>query len=148
MAKVALIVASHGLFAQEAIKSAEMIIGHTQENIGVVSVTEGKAFETCLSELQTLYQTLDTTEGCLIFTDIYGGTPANIATYLAIEHMESVQVFSGLNLPVLLEILLDQTSSLEELTEKIEQIHGESLANISEKLKGTVNEDVNQVDSY
>lgn len=148
MARPALIVASHGLFAQEAIKSAEMIIGHLQENVGVISVTEGKAFETCLSEIQKLYEDLDTTAGCLIFTDIYGGTPANVATYVAIEHMDNVQVFSGLNLPALLEILLDQTSDLQALEAKIESIHGDCLVNVSKKLKGTVKEDVNQMDSY
>ena len=148
MARCALIVASHGLFAQEAVKSAEMIIGHKQENVGVISVTEGKDFDTCLAEIQDLYQTLDKTDGTLILTDIYGGTPANVATYLAIEHMAEVRVFSGLNLPLLLEILLDAVSDLFELETKIETIQKDTLVNVSEKLKGQVREDVNQMDSY
>lgn len=148
MAKTAIILASHGLFAQEAKKSAEMIIGHEQENVAVLSVTEGKDYNTCLDEIHALYDQLDTKEGCLIITDIYGGTPANVSTYLAIEHPEDVVVFSGLNLPLLLEVLLDAVSDLKELEIKIESIYADTLVNISKKLKGMVNDNGNQVDSY
>lgn len=147
MAKQALILASHGEFAKAARETMEMIIGHQQENIGTVLVTEGKVYEDALEEIKALYETLDTTEGCMILTDIYGGTPANVATYLAIEHMDNIRVFSGLNVPLLLEVVLDQTSSLTEMEEKIESIHKDTLVNITKKLKG-MNENGNQVDTY
>ena len=147
MAKQALILASHGEFAKAARETMEMIIGHEQENIGTVLVTEGKVYEDALEEIKALYETLDTTEGCIVLTDIYGGTPANVATYLAIEHMDDIRVFSGLNVPLLLEVVLDQTSSLTEMEEKIELIHKDTLVNITKKLKG-MNENGNQVDTY
>lgn len=147
MAKQALILASHGEFAKAARETMEMIIGHEQENIGTVLVTEGKVYEDALEEIKVLYETLDTTEGCIVLTDIYGGTPANVATYLAIEHMDDIRVFSGLNVPLLLEVVLDQTSSLTEMEEKIESIHKDTLVNITRKLKG-MNENGNQVDTY
>lgn len=147
MAKQALILASHGEFAKAAKETMEMIIGHKQENIGTVLVTEGKVYETALEEIKTLFQALDTSEGCIILTDIYGGTPANVATYLAIEHMDEIRVFSGLNIPLLLEVVLDQTSSLTEMEEKIEAIHKDTLVNVSKKLKG-MNNHGNQVDTY
>lgn len=147
MARPSLILASHGFFAKEALASAEMIIGHTQKNIGVLAVTEGKDYDTSLEEIQTLYESLDTSEGCLIFTDIYGGTPANVATYLAIEHPDNICVFSGLNLPMLLEVILDGASSLQELETKVEGIHADTLVNVTKKLKGVI-DNGNQVDSY
>lgn len=147
MAKQALILASHGEFAKAARETMEMIIGHEQENIGTVLVTEGKVYEDALEEIKALYETLDTTAGCIVLTDIYGGTPANVATYLAIEHMDDIRVFSGLNVPLLLEVVLDQTSSLTEMEEKIESIHRDTLVNITKKLKG-MNENGNQVDTY
>lgn len=147
MAKQALILASHGEFAKAARETMEMIIGHKQENIGTVLVTEGKVYEDALEEIKALYETLDTTEGCIVLTDIYGGTPANVATYLAIEHMDDIRVFSGLNVPLLLEVVLEQTSSLTEMEEKIESIHKDTLVNITKKLKG-MNENGNQVDTY
>ncbi len=146
MAKCGVILASHGYFAKEALASAEMIIGHTQKNVGIVSVTEGKDFATCLEELHEVKKQLNCQDGCLLLVDIYGGTPANIATYLAIEDA-GVQVFSGLNLVMLLEVLLDQASSLNELSAKIEAMSSDFVTNISEKLRG-VNENGNQVDSY
>lgn len=146
MAVPALILASHGFFAQEALKSAEMIIAHEQANVGVLSVTPGKDYDTCLEEIHTLFEQLNTTAGCLILTDIYGGTPANVSTYLAIEHSD-VCVFSGLNLPLLLEVLLDGASSLSELESKIESIHADTLVNVSKKLKEN-NDNGNQMGSY
>lgn len=146
MALPAMILASHGYFAQEALKSAEMIIGHTQSNVAIISVTPDKDYDTCLAEIQQVYTTLDKAAGCLIITDIYGGTPANIATYVAIEH-DDVCVFSGLNLPLLLELLLDNQATLTEVESKIENIHVDTLVNITKKLKGA-KEDGNQVDSY
>lgn len=146
MAVPALILASHGFFAQEALRSAEMIIAHEQANVGVISVTPGKDYDTCLEEIHELYDELDTKDGCLILTDIYGGTPANVATYLAIEH-SNICVFSGLNIPLLLEVLLDGYSDLNGLETKIESIHKDTLVNVSKKLKGA-NNNGNQMGSY
>lgn len=147
MAKQALILASHGQFAQAARETMEMIIGHKQDNIGTLLVVEGKDYDTALAEIQALYEHLDTQEGCIILTDIYGGTPANVATYLAIEHGENIRVFSGLNIPLLLEVVLDQTSDLQEMETKIETVQKDALINISAKLKG-MSENGNQMDSY
>jgi PTS system mannose-specific IIA component len=148
MSRPALILASHGIFAQEALNSAAMILRGKPDNVGVLSVTEGKSYEQALAEMHELYQQLDTSAGCLIFTDIYGGTPANTATYLNVEHPDGIRVFSGLNLPLLLEILLDQNSSLEQLAEKIRQLHPQSLVDVTAKLQEKENEDGDSLDSY
>jgi len=145
--EVAVILTSHGLFAQEALNSAQMIAGYEFENCGVVSVTEGKDYATCLAELQALYSSLNTEAGVLVLCDIYGGTPANISTYLAIEHPE-VMVYTGFNLPILLEVLLTrQGSSIEEISAKVEEVHSLSLTNIREALKGDGG-DGDQMDTY
>ena len=101
---ISIIVASHGLFAQEALKTAEMILGVPQENTAIVSVTAGRTSDECLAELTDIHnQQSEKTEGTLILVDIFGGTPANIATYLTLTN-ENVQVYSGLNIPMLLEL--------------------------------------------
>lgn len=147
MARQALILASHGQFAQAAKETMEMIIGHPQTNIATLLVTEGKDYDSALAEIKACYEALDTSAGCIILTDIYGGTPANVATYLAIEHRDNICVFSGLNIPLLLEVVLDQSSTLAEMETKIEEVQQNVLVNITAKLKG-MNENGNQVDSY
>ena len=147
MSDIAVIITSHGYFAKEALASVEMITGYKQENCAVVSISEGKDYADCLAEIKVAYASLDTSAGTLILCDIYGGTPANISTYLAIEN-SNIIIYSGFNLPILLEILLTKSNmNLTEISEKIEKIHKFSLTNITEKLKGSI-QDGNQMDSY
>lgn len=143
-----IIVSSHGLFAQEALKTAEMILGVPQKNASVVSVTTGRTSDECLQELTQVYnEHKEGTEGTLILVDIYGGTPANIATYLTLT-TEGVQVYSGLNIPMLLELFLSNPATLDEAKQIVETAHGVSLVDITSKAKEGMEEDGNSVDSY
>lgn len=145
--KQALILASHGLMARETLNSARMIVQSTPENCGVVSVTEGKSYDAALEEMERLYEELDTSAGCLILTDIYGGTPANVATYLAMTR-EDILLYSGLNLPLVLELILSDHATLEELRQAIEELRPSLLVNVSEKIDEMEEDNGDQVDSY
>lgn len=142
MNKLAIIVSSHGYFAQEALRSAEMIIGK-QENVGVVSITPDKDMISALTELQEVYAQLDTRQGTLILTDIIGGTPSNICGNLMMSN-ENILLYSGFNLPILLEVLLNRQLSLTEMQKKIEDTYQQSLYNLNEVMKGSDEDD--QVD--
>jgi PTS system ascorbate-specific IIA component len=63
-----------------------------------------------------LVESLDEGDGVLVFTDIYGSTPSNIAYSLA--KSGQVNVVSGLNLPMLIRTLNYQDLDLKSLTEK------------------------------
>jgi len=145
MTNTSIILASHGYFAQEALKSVEMIIGYPQEDTHVVSVSAEKDYDTCLNELRNIYNNLNHDNGVLILTDIYGGTPSKIATHLALEN-ENILVYSGFNLPILLEIMFQRHLDLTELSQLIESVYGSSLINITSRIKEINNG--NQVDSY
>lgn len=143
-----IIVASHGLFAQEALKTAEMILGVPQTNAAVISVTEGRTADECLAELNQVYtEKKGESEGTLVLVDIYGGTPANIATYLTLT-AEDVQVYSGLNIPILLELFLSKPATLVEAKQIVENVHGVSLVDITAKAKEGMDEDGDSMDSY
>lgn len=145
MSRYSIILASHGYYAQEALKSVEMIIGYPQEECYVVSVSAEKDYDTCLDELRNIYNNLNHENGVLILTDIYGGTPSKIATHLALEH-ENVLVYSGFNLPILLELMFQRNLDLNELSQLIETVYNSSLINITKRIKEINNG--NQVDSY
>lgn len=143
-----IILASHGLFAQEALKSAEMIIGLPQKNVVVLSVTKGKTYEESLDEIQTKLKALNEKNAeTLILVDIFGGTPANVSTYLTLTN-ENVLVYSGLNMPVLLELCLSNPENLVEAKKIIERTYPQALVNITEKAKEGEKQNANQVDSY
>ncbi|OCN04886.1 hypothetical protein A4S06_09880 [Erysipelotrichaceae bacterium MTC7] len=145
--EIHIIVSSHGLFAQEARNTAEMIIGHKQENVDVVSVTEGRSFDECLEEMSAkVDSSKEKYEGTLILTDIFGGTPSNIASHMVLIK-ENVQVYSGLSIPILLELLLTKPQTLAEAKTVVENAYANSLTDITKGLK-EVNENANCIDSY
>lgn len=67
-------------------------------------------------QARKLVERLDDGDGVLVFTDIYGSTPSNIAYSLA--ESGRVNIISGLNLPMLIRALNYQDLDLKALTEK------------------------------
>lgn len=69
-----------------------------------------------IERASNLINRLDQGHGVLVFTDMYGSTPSNIAYKLA--RKGRVNVISGINLPMLIRTLNYQTMDLDALTEK------------------------------
>ncbi|HFR3455481.1 TPA: PTS sugar transporter subunit IIA, partial [Streptococcus suis] len=109
---VALLLMSHGNFAKAAIDSAELIVGKQTnfETLGVYTVDD---VEVLKEEMFQKISSLDTTKGLVVLTDIIGGTPINLASQLLSQ--EKVVVVSGLNLPMLLEVLMNRGQQIESL---------------------------------
>ena len=112
--RVGVIVASHGEFARAALGSVEMVA------------------ETFEAEFAQAYAELKS-ECDLIVTicDIHGGTPFNVISRSILKGMDMV-AFTGLSLPVLIELLLsrDQASDADEIRGLIEAAHAQTLAEI------------------
>lgn len=145
MTKVGIILASHGKMAYETMQSVAMIAGDRIENMRAVSVVEGMDYEAALLAMQGAFESLDRAQGVIIFTDIYGGTPANVAINLALEN-EKVFVFSGMNLPIILEIIYQRERPAYDLAQAIHEMMPYVMVNITEKLLEVNNG--NQDNSY
>jgi len=101
MAKLNIIVATHGRFGEELVQSAEMIAGST-ENVYVLSLLPSKSFEDFLMEAT---ETLEKVTGPTIaLVDLFGGTPSNVLTVLTRKYDH--KVITGLNLPVFIELYM------------------------------------------
>lgn len=98
MEQVKLVIATHGHFGIELMRSAEMLIGPMQDVYQLSLRTEDN-FDTFVAHAQTLLTTL--TGPICVLVDLNGGTPANAMTFLSRQF--SMQVVAGLNLPMLLE---------------------------------------------
>ena len=137
---ISLIVSSHGLFAQEALNAATMIVGEPRMTTEVVSVVKGRSYDECLAELQEKYAAMAGADGTLILVDIFGGTPSNISSFLALT-AENVQVYSGLNLPMLIELIAMNPQTIAEAKTIIETAAANSLTDITAKIKATASND-------
>lgn len=115
--EVAILLMSHGDFAKEAMKSAEMVFGR-QENYETLSVFLVDQVDALRQEMFEKVERLDTSKGLLVFTDIVGGTPMNLAGCLL--ERENTVVCSGLNLPMLIEALVNRGKTVQELKTVLE----------------------------
>lgn len=130
---VAVILASHGFLAKEALRSAEMIVGK-QDNCAYLAVTENLNLEQAKERMNQMFDELDTSHGTIILCDILGGTPSNVSGTFCLER-ENTLVLSGLNLPMLLDLFTNRNRSLDELAESLEKSYKMGFQNISARFK-------------
>lgn len=133
MNEVGIILISHGHFAKYAIESAQMIVGK-QENYEVVSVTIEKDLDDVIEEVKEAYERVKNEREVLILADIFGGTPSNSSLRLLLEGA-NVVIYTGFNLPVLLELLLNRNLPIEVIQEKLEATYKETFVNLNKRLK-------------
>ncbi|WP_141430559.1 PTS sugar transporter subunit IIA [Bacillus sp. 03113] len=130
---IALIVATHGEFSREIVKSAEMIFGK-QENISSITFNPGEGPDDLQLKYQKALNELDSNDGTLFLVDLFGGSPFNAAALIAAEN-EKMDVITGINMPMLLECLDKRNySSLIDLVESIRQTATEGVRTLKQSL--------------
>ena len=94
-----IILITHGHFGEELYLSAEMILGK-QGNVSCIAVEPGKALTEAVDQLDAII-TKNASKGALILTDMFGGSPSNVAFSYAGQ--PNIEIVSGVNLPMLLK---------------------------------------------
>ncbi len=95
------VIITHGRLAECLVEVAEAIAGRL-EKVKVVSVKNSDTTEGIRGQLYGAIKELDE-DGVLIFTDMFGGTPTNIA--LSLMEEGRVDVLTGVNLPIILKFV-------------------------------------------
>ncbi len=117
---VTTLIVTHGGLAQELLAAAHRIVGETR-NLSALSLDWDDSFEEASRKLRHKVAELPRADGLLILTDIYGGTPNNVA--LTLRSPGAVEVVSGVNLPMVVRLgCLEQRPemSLTELADWIQ----------------------------
>ncbi|TNE25776.1 MAG: PTS sugar transporter subunit IIA [Alphaproteobacteria bacterium] len=99
---IGLVIVTHGKLAEEFLNVAEQISGK-QEGIETVCITEQDNIEEKRQELLRKVKRADNGDGVIVLTDLFGGTPSNIA--ISAAQNENVEALTGVNLPLLIELL-------------------------------------------
>lgn len=130
----AIIVCTHGNFSAELVKSSEMIYGK-QNNVGVVTFEIGEGVDALEIKYKKVMENLDCSKGVLFLVDLFGGSPFNAASRIAVNN-EMADIITGVNLPMLLEIFNSRDSlKLDELVEVIKKSSKESIKSFKENIK-------------
>ncbi|MFD1414421.1 PTS sugar transporter subunit IIA [Oceanobacillus jeddahense] len=120
-----ILVMTHGDFGKAAMDSAQLIVGE-QENYETISVFVVDNLDDLKQEMEEKVKSLDTSKGLVILTDIVGGTPINLASNLLTR--EDTIIASGVNLPLLLEVLMNRGKEVSELEEVIQAAYAQGLS--------------------
>ncbi|NCD25432.1 MAG: PTS sugar transporter subunit IIA [Deltaproteobacteria bacterium] len=120
---VGVIVVTHGEFGKYLLEAAQTILG-PQENCAYLAIEGVMDMNGLLSELKTTVSRLDTGNGVIILTDMFGGTPSNIS--LSLLQPNKVDVLTGVNLPMMLRVLAMREQPLNDLVLEAKKaaIHG------------------------
>jgi PTS system mannose-specific IIA component len=96
------LIVTHGRLAIELLNAAEAIVGDLQ-NIAAVSIGWHDDVGMASSMVEKGIRRVDAGSGVLILTDMFGGTPTNIASTFLDEGV--IEVVTGVNLPMLIKLI-------------------------------------------
>ena len=130
---VGLVIVCHEDMGHELVRAAEMIVGRI-EAVETVGVKQDSAPETLRDRIQGAIKKVDRKKGVMLFTDMFGGTPSNIAlAFLG----DSVEVVSGVNLSMIIKFANHrEEKSLPELARLVQDAAQKSIIIASQMLKG------------
>jgi PTS system mannose-specific IIA component len=98
---IGLVLVTHGRLAEELRSAMEHVVG-AQRHVATVCIGPDDDIEARRREIHSRIEEVDTGDGVVLLTDMFGGTPSN----LAISQMDrkGVEVISGVNLPMLVKL--------------------------------------------
>jgi PTS system mannose-specific IIA component len=117
---IGVVVVTHGQLATELVNATEMIVGDLPR-FAAVAIGWHEDTGDAREEIVQAIQRVDQGRGVLILTDMFGGTPSNLAmTFLA---QDKVEVITGVNLPMLIKLagLVQKSDLLSAAREMREQ---------------------------
>lgn len=98
---IGLVLVTHGRLAEEFVTAMEHVVGK-QDRIATISIGPEDDMEGRRSEIAAAIAAVDTGQGVIVLTDLFGGTPSNLAISLMVPGR--VEVIAGINLPMLIRL--------------------------------------------
>jgi mannose PTS system EIIA component len=95
------LVITHGHLGQELVAAAEMIVGEVS-HIQAVSIGWHDDVNDARKDIEKRIAEVENGKGVLILTDMFGGTPSNIA--FSLHEPGRIDVVTGVNLPMIIKI--------------------------------------------
>jgi mannose PTS system EIIA component len=134
---IGVVVVTHCHLAEELICAAQLVVGEDLKQFQAVSVEPKDGTDKIREKIVSAIRRVDTGQGVLILTDMYGGTPSNIS--LSFLEEKKIEVITGVNLPMLLKLATYQNNSdLESLAAFITDYGQKNINLASEVLKKRV----------
>ena len=130
---IGLVLVTHGRLAEEFISAMQHVVG-PQDQVKAVCIGPEDDMEMRRSEILSKVGEVDKGSGAIVLTDMFGGTPSNLA--ISIMDKAKVEIIAGINLPMLIKLAsLRKDKSLKEAVEGAQDA-GTKYINVASKLLG------------
>lgn len=98
---IGVVVVTHGRLANEFVAACEHVLG-PQRQMGAVAIGPEDDMEARREDILAAVEAVDDGSGVIILTDMFGGTPSNLA--ISVLNDRKVEVIAGVNLPMLIKL--------------------------------------------
>ena len=98
---IGMILVTHGRLAEELRSAMEHVVG-SQRNVDTVCIGPDDDIDNRRAEIEACISRCDTGDGVVLLTDMFGGTPSNLA--ISLMQRQGIEVIAGVNLPMLVKL--------------------------------------------
>ncbi len=113
---IGILIIAHGNLGESLMHCANHVMNKQPPQLASLEVNNCDDPSDLLPQAQALVKSLDTGDGVLVLSDMYGATPCNLVIKLLAA--ENVQGVAGVNLPMLVRVLTYRNESLKKIVEK------------------------------
>ena len=128
---IGLVLVTHGRLADELINALEHVVG-SQKNIASVCIGPDDDMERRRSDILKSVEKVNDGAGVVVLTDMFGGTPSNLAISIMVK--VPIEVIAGVNLPMLVKLVsIRKTLNVSEAVARAQEA-GKKCINIASQL--------------
>jgi len=128
---IGMVLVTHGRLAEELIAALEHVVG-PQPGVAAICIGPDDDMEQRRAEILDSTAKADEGDGVVLLTDMFGGTPSNLA--ISVMEKANVEVIAGVNLPMLIKLAsVRKTEPLGDAIESAQEA-GRKYINIASKL--------------
>ncbi|MDW3204542.1 MAG: PTS sugar transporter subunit IIA [Alphaproteobacteria bacterium] len=130
---IGLVLVTHGGLAREFVAAMEHVVG-PQDKVTAICIGPDDDMERRRVDILEAVKSVDSGEGVVLLTDMFGGTPSNLA--ISIMDQAKVEVIAGLNLPMLIKLAKVRGAEPLDKAVALAQEAGTKYINVASTLLG------------
>lgn len=131
---IGLVIVTHGALAREFRSALEHVVG-VQKNCEAICIAADDNMEDRREEVANAIKHVDKGDGVILLTDMFGGTPSNIAIHFL--DAGKVEVIAGVNLPLLVKLAqIRGTKPMQQVLAEAQDVGRKYIRSASEVLSG------------
>lgn len=130
---IGLVIVTHGHLADEFFAVMEHVVGK-QQHVATVCIEPNDNMEQRRDDIITAIDTVNKGQGVIVITDMFGGTPSNLA--ISVMEQRPIEVLAGANIPMLVKLAsVRDKMSLKDAVEQGRDA-GQKYINVASQLLG------------